>query len=43
MATVTVYNRDGTEYGTLDTSKYVFNNDSVTTISDLIVFNCLYI
>ena len=27
MATVTVYNRDGTEYGTLDTSKYVFNND----------------
>ena len=26
MATVTVYNRDGTEYGTLDTSKYIFNN-----------------
>ena len=29
MATVTVYNRDGTEYGTLDTSKYVFNNDLI--------------
>ena len=29
MATVTVYNRDGTEYGTLDTSKYLFNNDLI--------------
>ena len=29
MATVTVYNRDGTEYGTLDTSKYIFNNDLI--------------
>ena len=29
MATVTVYNRDGTEYGTLDTSKYIFNNSLI--------------
>ena len=29
MATVTVYNRDGTEYGTLDTSKYIFNNNLI--------------
>ena len=29
MATVTVYNRDGTKYGTLDTSKYIFNNNLI--------------
>jgi hypothetical protein len=29
MAIVTVYNRDGTEYGTLDTSQYVFNNNLI--------------
>ena len=27
MAVVTVYNRDGSVYGTLDTSQYVFNNN----------------
>lgn len=29
MAIVTVYNRDGTEYGTLDTKQYIFNNDLI--------------
>lgn len=29
MAIVTVYNRDGTEYGTLDTKKYIFNNNLI--------------
>ena len=29
MAIVTVYNRDGTEYGTLDTNQYLFNNSLI--------------
>ena len=29
MATVKVYNRDGTEYGTLDTNQYLFNNSLI--------------
>lgn len=29
MAIVKVYNRDGAEYGTLDTSQYVFNNNLI--------------
>lgn len=29
MAQVTVYNRDGSVYGTLDTDKYLFNNDAI--------------
>lgn len=29
MAIVTVYNRDGTEYGVLDTKQYIFNNNLI--------------
>ena len=29
MAIVTVYNRDGTEYDTLDTKQYIFNNNLI--------------
>lgn len=27
MAIVTAYNRDGSQYGTLNTDEYIFNND----------------